>query len=442
MRHPSAFTALALIKRLFSGVTIAAMCKNPLLGATLVVALMAMIGGLAYLLPAVQRRVDWRLDIALTYLRGMAQPAGAFPTSLPHPQVAITHQPTPTHAALVKVEPTRMATPAPSATPTQIPTPIPKAVSLVPPKWEKQDANNCGPATLAMYLRNYGWEGDQFTISEMIKPIRGDRNVNVEELAYYVNNRAGWLKFEFRVGGDLEVLKKLMAAGIPVMIEEGTLLDQSYWPNDDRWAAHYLLLTSYDDERQIFTGQDSYYGADKQFTYKALDQSWQTFNRVYIMIYPAEMEPTIQPILGAQWDQDTNRRHALEVAQEETQKDPTNPFAWFNLGSNLTYFERYIEATDAFDRARQLGLPQRMLRYQFGPFMAYFHTGQLDDLEALLDYALQITRNSEEAFLWRGWMEYRRGNEGKAIENFQRALQENPVYEDAKYALRFVGAAP
>jgi Tfp pilus assembly protein PilF len=74
--------------------------------------------------------------------------------------------------------------------------------------------------------------------------------------------------------------------------------------------------------------------------------------------------------------------------------------------------------------------------------MAYFHTGQLDDLEALLDYALQITRNSEEAFLWRGWMEYRRGNEGKAIENFQRALQENPVYEDAKYALRFVGAAP
>ena len=28
----------------------------------------------------------------------------------------------------------------------------------------------------------------------------------------------------------------------------------------------------------------------------------------------------------------------------------------------------------------QCGLPQRMLRYQFGPFFAYFHTGRIDDL--------------------------------------------------------------
>ena len=58
-----------------------------------------------------------------------------------------------------------------------------------------------------MYLRFYGWEGDQETITEVIKPFREDRNVNVEELAYYVRNYAGWLKIEYRVGGDLETLK-------------------------------------------------------------------------------------------------------------------------------------------------------------------------------------------------------------------------------------------
>jgi hypothetical protein len=46
--------------------------------------------------------------------------------------------------------------------------------------------NNCGPASLALYLRYYGWQGDQFTISELLKPRREDRNVNVEELVYYV----------------------------------------------------------------------------------------------------------------------------------------------------------------------------------------------------------------------------------------------------------------
>ena len=79
---------------------------------------------------------------------------------------------------------------------------------LTPPAWEKQDINNCGPAALAMYLRYYGWEGDQETIREVIKPFRDDRNVNVEELAYYVRTKAGWLQIQYRVGGDLELLKK------------------------------------------------------------------------------------------------------------------------------------------------------------------------------------------------------------------------------------------
>lgn len=382
--------------------------------------------------------------MAYTYVRALANPAGALPTTLPQPQIVTTRLPIITSTAPPILE-TPFGTslnPTPTPTSTPSPTPIPESISLPAPKWEKQDANNCGPASLALYLRHYGWEGDQFTISQLIKPFREDRNVNIDELVYYIRNRAGWLNIEFRVGGDLEILKRFLAAGLPVMIEEGTSLDQSYWPNDDRWAAHYLLLTGYDDTRQVFTGQDTYYGADKKISFPELDKAWQTFNRVYILLYPPDQEATVKSILGEQWDVDYNRQYALQVAEAETQSDPQNAFAWFNLGTNLVYFERYAEATKAYDQARNLGLPQRMLRYQFGPFIAYFHTGQMDDLASLLDYALRITRNSEEAFLWRGWMHYREGENNLAIEDFRQALEANPSYEDAKYALSFLGATP
>ncbi len=293
-----------------------------------------------------------------------------------------------------------------------------------------------------MYLRFYGWQGDQFDIAAVLKPERDDRNVNVDELTYYVHNYAGWLRAIYRVGGDLETLKKLLAAGIPVVIEESFYFDEPFWPNDDLWAAHYNLITGYDDSTQTFTGQDSFRGADQQIPYQTLQEYWQSFNHVYLIVYPPALEEVILAILGPDWQADANRQRALERAQAETVSNPTNAFAWFNLGSNLVYFERYAEAADAFDRARELGLPQRMLRYQFSPFFAYFHTGRVDDLLALSEYALKVTPNAEEALLWHGWALYRKGDTAGALADFQNALQQNPGYQDARYALDFVRANP
>ena len=173
-------------------------------------------------------------------------------------------------------------------------------------------------------------------------------------------------------------------------------------------------------------------------SYDEVDENWQAYNRVYILVYTPAQEDTIKHILGEHWDIDTNRQHALEVAKAETVKDPENAFAWFNLGTNLVYFERYQEAARAYDMARNLGLPQRMLRYQFGPFFAYFFSGRNDDLLALTEYALQRTPNAEEALLWHGWAMYREGKIGQAISDFYQALEENPNFEDARYALDFV----
>jgi len=400
-----------------------------------------MVAILVYQIPAVKDRLLWRREKLVAYVRGVIYPAEEMPTPLPQPT-----QTRPAHTSTPSPSPTpatpTATLPGPTETPIPTPTPLPESISLGVPEWEKQDINNCGPAALAMYLRLYGWDGDQFSISDVIKPVRQDRNVNPEELIYWVRNYAGWLNAEFRVGGDTVLLKQLLAAGIPVMIEESFYFEEPYWPNDDLWAAHYQVLTGYDDTTATFTGQDSFYGLDQKIPYEKLDEQWRIFNRVYILVYLPAQEETIKDILGPMWDPDQNRQHALEVSQAEVDANPDDAFAWFNLGSNLVYFEQYAEAANAYDQARQIGIPQRMLRYQFGPFFAYFHAFRNEDLLALTEYALQRTPNSEEALLWRGWGRYRDGDQRGAIQDWQDALVANPNFIDAQYALDFARPNP
>jgi tetratricopeptide (TPR) repeat protein len=403
---------------------------------------LALVGVILYQIPAVNSRVNWRVDLAVTYLRGMIFPVKPFPTpaeSIVLPTQAATHTPT-SQPTPVPDQPT--ATIAPTATSQPSPTPIPAAVQLPAPLWEIQGPNDCGPATLALYLRYYGWEGNQDNITQVVKPIPEDRNVNPEELVYFVRTHAGWLNAEFRVGGDLDLLKKLIAAGFPVMIEESFFFDQPYWPNDDLWAAHYLLVTGYDDSTKSFTGQDSFHGPNQVIPYDTLDGYWQIFNRVYLLTYLPSQEVALKAVLGDNWDPDLNRQHALEVSQAETQSEPNNAYAWFNLGSNLVYFERYSEAAGAYDTARKLGLYQRMLRYQFGPFFAYFHAAMTTELLAVTEYALQRTPNSEEALLWHGWALYRMGKKNEAVADWKKALEYHPGYQDAQYAIDFASSNP
>jgi hypothetical protein len=397
---------------------------------------------MAYQVPALKIKLNWRMDIALTYLRGVIHPVRPFPTpaeGIIQPTLAFTTTPTALPTA-IPGQPT--ATLVPSATPQPSPTPIPGKVDLPAPAWEQQGPNNCGPATLALYLRYYGWGGNQDTIAQVVKPLEEDRNVNPEELVYFVRTHAGWLGAEFRVGGDLQLLKQLIAAGFPVMIEESFFFDTPYWPNDDLWAAHYMLVTGYDDTAQTFTGQDSFHGPDQHIDYATLDSYWQIFNRVYLLVYPSAQENVLKSILRDNWDPDLNRQHALEIAQVETAAQPENAYTWFNLGSNLVYFERYGEAATAYDKARELGLYQRMLRYQFGPFFAYFNDGETTELLTVTEYALERTPNSEEALLWHGWALYRQGKKNEAIADWQKALEYHPAYQDAQYALNFVAANP
>ncbi len=412
--------------------------RKPGLKILFAIGFLILLGFGLYQIPWVNRRASWRFDLAITYVHRLLNPV----EELPAPMVNRSTEPG--IPSSTPVPSTSTPTPILSPTPTAVPTPIPTATTLNAPAYDeakdKQDWNNCGPATLALYLRYYGWEGDQFDISTVVKSTRDDRNVNVEELVYYVRNYSGWLKAEFRVGGDVERIKELLAAGFPVMIEESFTTDRKYWPEDDLWSGHYLLITGYNDATRTFTAQDSEIGPNQSVNYDILDNKWQGFNRVYIIVYRPEQEQSLKNILGDDWDNDKNREKALNIAQQEAEEDPQNAFAWFNVGTNQTYFKNYSQAATAYDTARSIGLPQRMLRYQFGPFIAYFQIGRTEDVLTLTRYALDISRTSEEAMLWRGWAFYQNGDKSTALSYFRDALKIREDYEDALWAIDYVNA--
>ena len=387
-----------------------------------------------YQIPAVKSRLEWRLDVFQIYVKNVIDPVGPVPTALP-----VTPLPaTPT----IAVTNTTVVQALPTVTPTPTFAPLPAQAGIKSPPYEKQTANNCGPATLSMTLHLYGWEGSQADISNLIKPVSGDRNVNPEELRYYIRTQVGWLNLEYRVGGDLEVLKRLLAANYPVIVETVTALNpaDALGPNDDLWAAHYMLVTAYDDAKQEFTIQDSYHGPDLTISYEQLEKDWRPFNNVYLLWYFPQFEEEVKSLLGSDWDPNLNRQRVLAATEAATTNPAADGFDWFNYGSNLVFFERYDEAARAYDKSRELGLPLRMFRYQFGPFLAYFHSNRNEDLLTLTNYALGVTEMSEEAWLWYGYGLYRKGDYSAALKAWQKADSINPnFFEDqARKAMQLV----
>lgn len=402
------------------------------------VALVALLLAGVYQIPVVKYQLEWRLDKAAGIVRGWLHPADtlAVPAGVSAGQQTPLATTRTASALAATVETQQSREPEQTATPQQVTaTPRPIRFELEPPFWEKQDWNNCGPATLALALRYYDWDGDQFDISDIHKPDRGDKNVNIDELAYYVRNNAGWLAAEYRVGGDLDLLKSLIAAGYPVLIEEANVIAEG----GGGWAAHYLLLTGYDDTREVFITQDTYVSANRDVSFTDLDANWKPFNRVYLLIYPPAAQAPVEELLGEDWEEEQNRQTALARAREELALDDEDVFAWFNLGTNLVALEDYQAAAQAYDRAILLGLPWRFTRYQFGPYIAYFNAGRFEDVIELTETTLARTPNSEEALLWHGWANYQLGDVQAASLDFQAAYALNPSYHDAHYALEYLG---
>jgi tetratricopeptide (TPR) repeat protein len=289
-----------------------------------------------------------------------------------------------------------------------------------------------------MALYYFGQSGTQADAAAFLKPDPEDKNVSANEMAAYA--RGLGLMASVRVGGDLNRLKQLIAAGFPVIVETWFIPD----PGDQ--MGHYRVLVGYDDETRQLTALDSYNGPNVRLSYDVFDEFWRVFNRVHLVIFESSQANDLASILGEDVDDQTMYTRALETAQREA-LDPSTEcvayercadgtaFAWFNVGSSLTSLGRHEEAAAAYDQARLLGLPWRMLWYQFGPYESYYAVGRYDDVITLATATLRTTNNLEESYFWRGLAYLAQGDVDRARSELQTALKYNPNFGAAREVL-------
>lgn len=407
------------------------------------------------ILRAMPDRYVARLPEPLQQLGAPAQQASVLPTAVAPVNAAglLAVEPTlaaepavPTAPATVNAAapaastlPPATATPLPTPAPTATPWPIPPAARLAGVTHKFQTWNNCGPATLAMTLTHFGLNLSQDDTAAVLKPNPEDRNVTPDEMAAYVRNETA-LQSAFRVNGDLDTLRTLVANDIPVIVEIGIEPPGEFrWMG---WYGHYLLVVAYDDALEQLWVYDSWFGTSEEplqnahpdgrvLSYDQLATYWPHFNRNYIAVFSPEQAATAAAIIGSDMDDAQMWQAALERVQAETTAVPDNAFNWFNLGTTYNALGDYARAATAFDQARAIGLPWRMLWYQFGPYEAYLQTGRYEDVIMLADLTLKDRPYFEESYYYKGLALNALGDTAAAREQFEKAAAFNPHFAPA-----------
>jgi hypothetical protein len=428
---------------------------------TLLIFSILILGGILYQIPPIHDRLAWRVHEGTVLIKGFLSPPEkiAFVPAQQQIEAIVsatlqavqtpTETPTPTPTLPVA------NTPQPTPTPTLTPTPLPQQISLKGVRYMDQHGlwNYCAPANLAMALSYWGWGGDRLDAGKWLKPYSKDKNVMPYEMAAYVNETTD-LKAIVRVGGSLDLVKRLVASGFPVLAEKGT------WIRDlsgvVSWMGHYSVITGYDDPSQQLITQDSYFTPDYLVPYEKFIGEWRSFNYTYILIYPPDQEAQLQSLLGQDWDETTNYLNAAQLASNEIFAfDGVDKFfAWFNRGTNLKELQDYGGAALAYDEAfavyntlpeDRAVRPYRILWYQTGPYFAYFYVGRYYDVLNLATTAINAALDEpaiEESFYWRGMAKKALGDTSGAIADFKLALKYHPGFEPALYQLNQLGVNP
>jgi hypothetical protein len=287
------------------------------------------------------------------------------------------------------------------------------------------------------------------------------------ELVDFVNDYTPY-KALYRYGGDIDLLKRLIAAGFPPITEKGIyeplLPDYSV-----QWGGHYSFTTGYDDSAQEFIWQDSYLpeptsvGMNSRVSYADYINNWRAFDYVFIVVYPPDREADLYQVLGPWGDQYWAAQHALDTANQEiiglTLGGNDLFFAMFNKVTSLVSLENpdYGQAALAYDQANtyynnQLvpmddkRIPYRIMWYQTAPYFAYYYSGRYQDVINLANVNLETIekggRELEESWFWMARAEYALGAYDQAYTDMRRALYYHPGFQPALDMFSLWGVTP
>jgi len=426
----------------------------------------------AYWLPPIHSRISWRVDDLITRIRYAINPP-VEAVFLPTPDSISTNSSTGSLLATQTPTPTLLLTNVGSSnTPTPTFTQIPSIVNLPNVVYvdQRDRWNYCGPSSLTMALKYWGWKGNRDDVAAVVKPGiqdmsmdfidrgKSDKNVMPYELTDYVQNYTDY-NVVLRYGGDIDLLKRLVAAGFPVVAEKGYF--EADYTGRVGWMGHYQFVTGYEDGVQSLIVQDTWLdGPNFRINYDKFANGWRSFDYVFFLVYPPDRESEVMNLLGSWADPAWSYQHALDIAEKDiqTQTGIDLFFAWFNKGTSLVKLNQYSEAAQAYDTAFNIyaGLgtnnqqrPYRMMWYQTGPYMAYYNSGRYGDVIDLANITMDNYKKLsdtpatfEESFYWRGMAEYALGQMAEGIADLKESVRLNMNFTAGLDMLKNWGVQP
>jgi len=234
---------------------------------------------------------------------------------------------------------------------------------------------------------------------------------------------------------------------------------------------HYNLVVGYDDKNASLTVQDSYmlrhtpWGEEVPpdqydtfigfaFSYTELEEAWRSFNNVFVVVYPPDMEEVVQKALGELDTLEASCQVAYDRAMEETKSLDGNRdqyFAWFNAGTSSVCLEDYVTAAKAYDEAFSIypniedkRRPFRIMWYETGPYPAYYYTERYQDVIRLADQTLTRMADPvlEESYYWRGMAYNALGDKTRAVQDFRASLKYHAGFKPALEIMKELGVDP
>lgn len=287
---------------------------------------------------------------------------------------------------------------------------------------EWQTWNNCGPAALSIGLSYFGIEDDQAVIGDALHPHPADKNVSMHELLDYASS----LGIESRemINGDLDTLRRLVAAGVPVLTEGLLRIDED--------IGHYRVVRGYDLSTDEILASDSFFGAEVWISSDEFNAMWMPFFYAYAPLYLVDQESLVASAVGPTWDRQTMQDRALSAALSAVNAQPSSALLWHSLGDAYFLTDQLDAALDAYERSVELGLPERFFWYRFNYLVLLNALGQHAKLLELTLPLVGEVDSLAEVHVERGAAFLALGQTGDALVAYEKALEYAPRREDIR----------
>ena len=244
------------------------------------------------------------------------------------------------------------------------------------------------------------------------------------------------LKAQTFEGGTIDRMRRLVAAGVPVIVMQ--------WQNrgDHAGIGHYRVVRGYDEAKQLFVVNDSMTGPSQTLPYAEFDDLWGFYDYRYIPVWNDKLAPAVARVLGDDADASANVRRAITHMESRVAQQPQNAELQFGLGGAYFLAGDDARAVAQYRKAREMGMLRSVpytLWYQFWPITALVNTGQYDEALQLSQENIANAGAFAEMHHERGRVFEAQGDTAAARREYRAALVDDKNFQPAQLALARLG---